>query len=75
MTVTDAILGMVDVNMLLLLVDGNVWRDWCTGASLKALAFAAASSAAVGLEVTTSVFKAGALRELQVAMVCGHEII
>lgn len=42
---------------------------------LKTLATAAASSASAGAEVTTSAFKAGALRELSVALVRGNAIV
>jgi hypothetical protein len=44
-------------------------------AFLKDLASAAASSAAAGFEVTTSAFKAGALRELGTALVRGNEVV
>jgi hypothetical protein len=44
-------------------------------AFLQKLASAAASSALAGSEVTTSAFKAGALRELGVALVQGNELV
>jgi hypothetical protein len=59
----------------MLLLQETYGRGAPAHASLKALAYAAALSAAEGLEVTTSAFKAKALRELGVALVRRNEII
>jgi hypothetical protein len=42
---------------------------------LQTLAATAASSATAGLDVTTSSFMTGALRELSVALVKGNEVV